>query len=71
MLTKRDLQSIGSLMDVKFEPMKKDIKHMKSNVDSINQKLDELVNAIGAIFAWTDDIHRAIIGKPAKRPHEN
>lgn len=71
MLTKKDLQNIGSVMDEKLEPIKKDIKRIEIKVDSVKETLDDLTDATGAIFEWTDDIHRAIIGKSIKRLHEN
>jgi phage-related minor tail protein len=74
-LTKKDLKNIGSLMEEKLEPVIKDIKHVEIKVDSVEKKVNELtgfiVPAVGNILKWTDDIHRAIVGKPIKRPHGN
>lgn len=62
-------------MEEKLEPVIKDIKHVEIKVDSVEKKVNELtgfiVPAVGNILKWTDDIHRAIVGKPIKRPHGN
>ncbi len=74
-LTKKDLKNIGSIMEEKLEPVKKDIKRVEIKVDGVEKKVNELtgfiVPAVGNILEWTDDIHRAIVGKPIKRPHGN
>ena len=71
MLTKKDLRNIGELMDERLDPVKDDMKRVETKVDSVKETLDDLVDATGAIFAWTDDIHREIVGKPAKRVSGN
>lgn len=63
MLTKADKKFIldnvatkGDLLNVK-EELKSDIA--------------DIIKALGAIFEWTDEIHRAIVGKPFKHPSQN
>lgn len=74
-LTKNDLQNIGELidekLDEKLDPIKKDITRIDTNVISMKETLDDLVQATGAIFEWTDDIHRAFVGKSPKKLQGN
>lgn len=54
---------------------KKDIDRIDASIGSLKRELKadiaDLANALGAIFQWTDDIHRAIVGKPVKRSAGN
>ena len=81
-LTKKDLKNIGSLMEEKLEPVKKDLKRVEIKVDGVDKKVSAVeqkvveltefvVPAIGNLLEWTDNIHRAIVGKPTKNPHGN
>ena len=86
MLTKSDKQflteNFATKDDFKNLAKQKDLLRVESKVDSldtrvssIEQKLDQLTEyvmpTLGGILKWTDDIHKAIIGKPLKIPHEN
>ncbi len=66
-------QNFATKDDLKVLAKQKDLLHVQTKVSSVERKLDELtefiVPAIGNLLEWTDDIHRAIVGKPAKRAH--
>lgn len=57
--------------DLKDLAKQKDLLRLESKVDEIKETVDDLTDAVGAIFEWTDDIHRAIVGKPVKRVSGN
>ena len=69
------LKSDVSVLKTDVSTIKLDVGHLKTEVGSVKEKLDELtafvVPAIGNILGWTDDIHRAIVGRPSKQPHGN
>lgn len=54
---------------------KKDIDRIDTSIGILKREIKadiaELANALGVLFQWTDDIHRAIIGKPSRKPSEN
>jgi len=64
-----------SSVEKKVDTLDVRVISLEKNVSKVEQKVDELtefvVPAIGNILAWTDDIHRAIIGKPTKSSHGN
>lgn len=75
---KKDISSIKSdvsTLKTDVSTIKIDVVHLKTEVGSVKEKLDELtafvVPAIGNILEWTDDIHRAIVGRPSKQSHGN
>jgi len=66
MLTKKDqkflLDNLAS---------KQDISRIESAISDLKRDIGDLTDAIGAIFQWTDNIHRAIVGKPTRKISEN
>ena len=46
MLTKEDLQAIGSLMDTKLEPIRGDISELKQGQEETNKRIDNLEGKI-------------------------
>ena len=75
---KKDISSIKSdvsTLKTDVFKIKTDVVHLKTEVGSVKEKLDELtafvVPAISNILEWTDDIHRAIVGRPSKQSHGN
>ncbi len=79
MLTKKDKaflkETFATKDDLKAMAKQDDLLAVKKDVSDVKDKLTELsdyvIPALGNIFRWTDDIHRTILGKPMKRPHEN
>ena len=81
--TKADLKAMEARQDKKFATKddlkalakQKDLLSVKKDLADVKNKLTELSNyvipALGNIFRWTDDIHRAVLGKPMKSPHGN
>ncbi len=78
--TKDDLKNLAKQDDLLA--VKKDVARVETKVDTVKKDLldvkdkltelsDYVIPALGNIFRWTDDIHRAVLGKPMKRPHEN
>jgi hypothetical protein len=68
--------------DFKGVAQQRDLLRVESKVDkldvrvsSVESKLDQLTEyvmpTLGGILKWTDDIHKAIIGRPIKRPRDN
>lgn len=45
-LTKDDLQAISELLDVKLDPIKKDIVKLQSKVDTLQDKVDTLQETV-------------------------
>ncbi|MBI4098167.1 MAG: hypothetical protein HY426_03950 [Candidatus Levybacteria bacterium] len=43
MLTKTDLQQIGEVIDIKLEPVKKDLKVLKKDVNYLKKSVDLVV----------------------------
>ncbi len=81
MITDVDIRKLQKVFDTKQESKKRHKETLKrfdnldKRVSSVEQKVTELtefvVPAIGNILEWTDDIHRAIVGKPSKRVSGN
>ena len=57
--TKADLKNFATKEDISILAKQKDLVEIK-------QDIKDLTGAVGAIFEWMDDIHRAIVGKPIK-----
>lgn len=81
MLTKQDqkflLKNFATKKDIKGVAKQKNLISLSTKVNSIDirltsveQKVTELtefmVPAIGNLLQWTDDVHRAIVGKPTR-----
>ena len=66
MLTKQDQKFLLENLATK-----NDVKRIETKIDEVQQSVNDLTGAVGAIFEWTDDIHRAIVGKSVKRVHGN
>lgn len=68
---KKDIKRV----EIKVDNVHKRVSSVETKASSVERKVDELtefiVPAVGNILEWTDDIHRAIVGKPTKRPHGN
>lgn len=75
MITDTDIKKMKKVFvtkdDLKELAKQKDLLRLETKVDTVKGTLDELVDVVGAIFEWTDDIHRAIVGKPTKRTSGN
>lgn len=69
--TKDDLKNFATKDDLNGLAKQKDLLRLELKVDSIKQDVHDLTDAVGAIFQWTDNIHRAIIGKPSRKSSEN
>ena len=70
MITDDDVKKLKEVFDTKLESEKRHKETLK-RFDNIDETLGHMTGALGAIFEWTDDVHRAIVGKPSKRLHEN
>jgi len=75
-VTKNDLKRLAKQKDLmrveqKVGSIDKRVSFVETKVSNIETKLTDLtdfiVPAIDHILEWTDDIHRAIIGRPSKR----
>ena len=62
--TKKDIQAL----DVKVDTMSKRVSSLEKAVQELTQFV---VPAIGNILEWTDDLHRAMLGKPSRRTSGN
>lgn len=73
--TKDDLKVFATKDDLQALAKQKDLLDVKKDLLDVKDKLTELsdyvIPALGNIFRWTDDIHRAVLGKPMKSPHGN
>jgi len=71
---KETLKRFDSL-DNRLGSVEKKVNSLDNRLGSVEKKVDELtefvVPSIGNILAWTDDIHRAIVGNPTKSSHRN
>ena len=61
MITDQDIKKMKKVFTTKD-----DLKPIHKKMDLMDKKLDDLteyvVPALGSIFKWTDDIHRAFVG---------
>lgn len=75
MLTKSDKKflkaNFATKDDLKKLASKRDIARVETAIAGLKNDIGDIANALGAIFEWTDDIHRAIVGRPLKRPSQN
>ena len=80
-LTKKDFKDLSKVIEVaidqkfdekfdqkfdeKFKPIKSDLSELKTKINSIEHKLDDLSEftqeATGNILEWTDEIHTTIV----------
>ena len=66
MITDRDIKKLKEVFDTKQESKKRHEETMK-RFDGIDETLGDMTHALGAVFEWTDDIHKVIVGKFVKR----
>jgi hypothetical protein len=71
-----DLNNVKEDMNTIKEDLgtvKQDVHLVKQDMKGVAKQKDllELMSLVSAIFGWMDDIHRAFVGKPIKRPAEN
>lgn len=84
MITNDDIKKLREVFDTKqdgekrhketlkrFDGIDKRFNSMDKRFDTVDEALGNITNALGAIFQWNDDVHRAIVGKPVKRLHDN
>lgn len=75
MITDADIKKMKKVFatkdDLKDLAKQKDLLRLESKVDEIKQDVHDLTDAVGTIFQWTDNIHRAIVGKPTRKISEN
>ncbi len=71
--TKDDLKGVAKQKDL--VSLQKDVSALKTDVKRVEKKMDEfseyVIPALGNIFKWTDNIHKALIGKPSRTINEN
>lgn len=72
MLTKADKKffkvNFVTKNDLKGLAKQKDILRVEKKIDELTEYV---MPALGNIFKWTDDIHKALIGKPSHASSEN
>ena len=75
MITDDDVKKLSKVFatkdDLKGLAKQKDLIETKQTVLQVKQQLNELseyvVPALGNIFRWTDDIHRAVVGRSPRK----
>jgi len=71
MLTQKDIKKIKESLKDDFDGLSKSIQRVEKKVDTVSENIDDLSGAVGAIFEWTDDIHRAIVGRKHSKTSGN
>jgi len=70
-VTKNDLSSSLDPLKKDIAEVKKVVYQVKRDLKDVKIKLNELtdfvVPTLGNIFEWTDDIHKAFIGKSSRK----
>lgn len=59
-LTKDDLQAISELLDVKLDPIKKDIVKLQGKVDTLESKVDTLQDKVDTLQDKVDTLQETV-----------
>lgn len=70
MITDADVKKFKEVFDTKQDSEKRHKETLK-RFDQLDETLSAMTDAVGAIFEWTDDVHKVIVGKPSKTTHGN
>ena len=68
-------EKLNQKFDEKLKPIHDKLNRVEKNLSQVDKNLTELseyvIPALGNIFRWTDDIHKALIGKSSRAVNEN